>query len=481
MTVRIGATNRRFSPMRRRGAWFLAAVIACLAAPGVSLHRMAAQGSFTAEGGTLPDGTVYLMRVPSNWNGTLIRDLDYAPGAGNPRWAHLLEKGYALAGTGRHRLRLFQYDPAREIANLDRVLDLFEKRFRRPNRVIQYGCSGGGAVGLAIAEDFSSRIDGVIATAAHIPVWQMNTFLDGWFVLKALIAPDLPIVDLPVEASAGADHGTDGGIPGAWRRAIDAAQQTPEGRARIALAFTIGQWPAWAGHRLTPQPTLDDVAALQHSMYHTLFHNADNPGGEARIRKELAANGQQLSWNTGVDYREFFDNGNELFKRAVRQLYEETGLDLEADLVRINAFPRVSASPYALEWWNTPGRTAKGNPKIPLLRMHEVGDQQVPLSLVEGYGDLIRANGKDDLYRLAIVNSPAHCTYTVVETMVAIEIMMRRLDTGRWGSTEPEHLNALAKSMPGSAARFTRIDQFAQKKYNRTWAPRARAAATVVP
>ena len=65
--------------------------------------------------------------------------------------------------------------------------------------------------------------------------------------------------------------------------------------------------------------------------------------------------------------------------------------------------------------------------------------------------------------------------------MVAIEIMMRRLDTGLWGSTEPEHLNALAKSMQGSAARFTRIDQFAQKKYNRTWAPRARAAATVVP
>ena len=465
----------------RRAAWLLTSVMACLIASGVSLRGVAGQSSVAEQGGTLPDGTPYLMRVPPNWNGTLIRDLDYAPGASHPRWAYLLERGFALAGTGRHRLRLFQYDPAREIANLDRVLELFDRRFRRPSRVIQYGCSGGGAVGLFIAEDFSSRVDGVIAKAAHIPVWQMNTFLDGWFVLKALLAPELPIVDLPVEASGGVDHGTEGDIPGAWRRAIDAAQQTPEGRARIALAFTIGQWPVWAGHRLTPQPSLDDVEAVQHSMYHTLFHNADNPGGEARIRKEMAASGQQLSWNTGVDYREFFDNGNESLKRAVRQLYEEAGLSLEADLARVNGFPRVASSPYALEWWNTPGRTAKGNPRIPLLRLHEIGDQQVPLSLVEGYGDLIRANRKDDLYRLAIVNSPAHCNYTVAETAVAIDVMMRRLDTGRWDSTEPAHLNALAKSLHGSPARFTRIDPVAQKKYNRTWAPDARPTATASP
>ena len=78
---------------------------------------------------------------------------------------------------------------------------MFDRRFRRPDRVIQLGCSGGGAVTLGVAEDFSSRIDGAVAMAAHIPVWQMNTFLDGWFTLKALIAPDLPVVDLPFEAS----------------------------------------------------------------------------------------------------------------------------------------------------------------------------------------------------------------------------------------------------------------------------------------
>ena len=103
--------------------------------------------------------------------------------------------------------------------------------------------------------------------------------------------------------------------------------------------------------------------------------------------------------------------------------------------------------------------------------MHEVGDQQVPLSLVEGYRDLVHANGKDDLYRLVVVNSPAHCNYSAAESMAAVETMMRRLDTGAWESTAPDQMNARAKALHNSPARFTTLDAYAQKKYNRTWAP----------
>jgi hypothetical protein len=92
---------------------------------------------------------------------------------------------------------------------------------------------------------------------------------------------------------------------------------------------------------------------------------------------------------------------------------------------------------------------------------------------VQGYDDLIHANRRDDLYRTAYVQAPSHCGFTAAEAMAAIETMMRRLDTGRWGNTDPEQLNTLAKSLHGSAARFTRIDAYAQKKYNRTWAPAA--------
>ena len=433
--------------------------------------RAAQQARYTEEGGTLPDGTVYLMRVPPNWNQTLIRDLDYASGAGNSRNQYLLRKGFALAGTRRHRLRTFRYDPAREIANLDLVLDRFQARFGTPARVIQYGCSGGGHVALAVAEDFSDRVDGVIATAAHTPVWLMNTYLDGWFTLKALLAPDLVVVDLPTDQTYGSSgHGVTGPISTAWRQAIDAAQQTPEGRARIALAFTLGQWPAWV-NRLTPQPSPDDAGALQHSMYHAVLQNSANPGGEARMLFESAANGQQLSWNTGVDYRQLFENGNPSYQRAVRQLYQEAGLDLAADLARVNAFPRVQAAPYALDFWKAPGRNVKGTPKIPVLRMQEIGDYQVPPSLMEGYADQIGANGKEGLYRAAFVEATGHCGFTVSEAAAAIETMMRRLDTGQWGNTDAEALNRLAASLDGSPSRFIPANPFRPAKYNRVWTP----------
>ncbi len=455
----------------------------------VGAGHLAAQVKAAEQSGTLPDGTAYRIQVPGNWNRTLIRDLDYASGAlsAEPAWAarfrQLLDRGYALAGTSRHALRQYRYDPAREIADLDLVLDRFQARFGKPARVIQYGCSGGGHVGLAVAESFSDRIDGVIAMAAQTPVWIMNTSLDGWFVLKALVAPDLPVVNLsneiplvPIgsaldERFRAATSGLAGPLPAAWRRAIDAAQQTPEGRARIALAFTIGQWPPWV-NRTTPQPNLDDVAALQHSMYHALYQIASNPGGQSRTMFENAALGQQLSWNTGVDYRELFENGNGAFKRAVGELYRQAGLDLQEDLGRVNAFPRVAASPFALDFWKEAGRTIRGTPKIPVLRMHEVGDPAVPLSLVQGYEEEVRANGTGDLVRTAFVNGDGHCQFNPAESAAAVAVLMRRLDTGSWPNTDPESLNTLAATFnAGPAPRFLSIDGYRQKTYNRAWRP----------
>jgi hypothetical protein len=430
----------------------------------------AAQARFTEESGTLPDGTGYLMRVPPNWNGTVIRDLDFASRGQatdeTRNGTYLLERGYALIGTGRHPLRALRWDPAVEIENLERVLVMFDERFRPPDRVIQFGCSGGGAVSLNIAESYSSRIDGAIAMAAHISVWQMNTYLDGWFVLKALIAPDLPIVDLPFDGSGRVARAvTDG-----WRTAIDQAQRTPEGRARIALAFTVGQWPAWIND-LTPEPDLDDPAELQHAMYHALSQMAGLPGGSGRVRKELAALGQQLSWNTGVSYQRTFENGNGSYKEAVRELYREAGRDLDADLARVDDFPRVSASPYALEWWNTPGRRVSGELSVPLLQLHEIGDALVPPSLVQGYGDLVRTKGKGDLYRSAYVRSASHCGYSRAEVLTAIETLEHRLDTGSWPGTSPEQLNTLARTLHDSPARFTTVAPYAQATYNRVWDP----------
>lgn len=466
---------KHFRGMRAVLRWTLSLFVSAtpLMGPAVLVPAEVAAQSFEEEYDTLPDGTIYRMRVPPDWNGVLLRDLDYAGRADNAVYSYLLSLGYALSGTQRHELRAFRYDPAKEIANLNEVQNRFESRWRTPDRVIQYGCSGGGEVTIAVAEDFPERIDGAIALGAHTPVWLMNTFLDGWFAMQALIAPDLPIIDLPFQASAGTAHGVEGEIPEAWRAAVNRAQETPEGRARLMLATTVGQWPMWST-RLVPKPDLDDVEALQHSVFHNVRDRYSyNPGGEARIMFESAADGRQLSWNNGIDYRELFENGNESYKAAVRALYQEAGLDLEADLDRINASTRVEASQYALDFWDSPGRNHHGRPAIPLLRMHEIGDFQVPMALVSGYDELVAENGAESLYRTAFVDAPTHCGFNPAEAGIAVETMMRRLDTGSWPETSPEAMNARALDIDAPVApRFIDHEPYLPRSYNRVWRPR---------
>ena len=107
----------------RLGVWLLAAVLACVPTMTARPLSAAVQSTFVEEGGTLPDGTSYLMRVPPNWTGTVIRDLDYTSAARSDdrsrNRSYLLERGYAMIGTGRHPLRALRWDPAVEIANLD--------------------------------------------------------------------------------------------------------------------------------------------------------------------------------------------------------------------------------------------------------------------------------------------------------------------------------------------------------------------------
>lgn len=435
---------------------------------------------------SLPDGTAYALHMPRRWNGTLVRDLDFVTRnidvTSGAVYREMLSRGYAVAGTARHPLRMYQYDPVREIDNLDRVLDTFSREFEPPRRVIQYGCSGGGHVTLAISENFHARVDGAVALAAHTPVWLMNTFLDGWWALRILIGSDYyerlgygPIEDLQItellndgtiDRSA---HGRTGELPDCWRLALDAAQKTSLGRARIALAFTLGQWPAWVNEE-TDCPDLNDPHALQQGMYHAAWQNAANPGGEARIMFENAAQGRQLSWNADVDYARFFESGNRHFKAAVEALYKEADASLKADLELLDRAPRVQASEYALAFWSKPGRTIKGDPKIPVLRLHMIGDYQIPHSLVQGYEEAVASQGKQDLVRMLLLKATGHCNFNTAETGAAIELMMERLNQGTWPDTSPAAANRLGERLlTGSQPRFFDGTPFRQACYNRLW------------
>lgn len=417
---------------------------------------------FTETRGTLPArGTEYAIWMPDDWNGVLISDLDFASASNVDldRAMHWVTEGYAISGTQRRADRGTNYDPAREIHDLISVIDIFASEHGQPERVLYYGESGGGHDGLAISEMSGARYDGAVSACAHTPVWLMNSELDTWFTLQALIAPELTIVNMPEVA----DYE---GLGQAWSDALTAAQETPEGRARIALAVALGQMPAWVG--ISEEPDYTDAAALQQAMFETMVRKAQIPGGQSRAMFENAAQSQP-SWNTDVDYAAFYENAPEDYRNAVEQLYEEAGLDLQADLRTVNDAPRVEADPEALDFWSQPGRTIFGTPRIPVMRIHTNGDPSVNISLVQGYTEQVEANGFSHLYRTASINADGHCNFTVGESAAALNAVEQYLDTGNWPDTGPSAMNALAESLvPEGDSHYYDLEL---TEYNRTWFP----------
>jgi pimeloyl-ACP methyl ester carboxylesterase len=417
-------------------------------AAGIATSRTAAAQpvAFDEIGGTLPDGTAYLIRVPQNWSGVVINDLDYAGSPNSAYYMYWLGQGYATSGTRRHPLRRFQYDPLEEVNNQVRVLDLLEAEFGTPTRVIQYGQSGGGLVALGMAEVRPDRVDGVVSACFQWPIPNHNMCVDGVFALKALVAPgsDLQIVNVPEDVSS---------IVADWREVTIAAQQTPEGRARIALAMTIGQLPSW-NDPSTPEPDPGDVHAIQEAMFNSILRII-NQNFSARFMMESAGGGV-MNWTTGIDYEEFFNNGDPDQKRVVRALYSEAGLDLKADLAQINQSPRIAADLAVIDqFWRVSPRTVNGDPQVPVFQFGTTGDNASPQAQMQGYEARVRTQGLNKLYRQAVVHGAGHCAFTVSERAAAVETLMRRLDTGIWGdSTNPKKLNALASSLNLDEPRF---------------------------
>ena len=105
--------------------------------------------------GTL-NGAEYRIRVPANWNGTLLlyahasatTDVEVAPPTFPPvspsLEEQLLESGYALAGSFYATLK---EGPLRTLA----LADFFRGRVANPRRIIVWGLSLGGDIGCSAA------------------------------------------------------------------------------------------------------------------------------------------------------------------------------------------------------------------------------------------------------------------------------------------------------------------------------------------
>lgn len=397
--------------------------------------------------GTLPDGTGYRIDVPANWNGAALFNLDYAsPNAPYSEQNRLLlGRGYALAGVTR---AVTGWRVPLAVDNLTEVKRLFEAEFGAIRMPIAFGGSmGGHTVFIGAHRKPSPWVAGVSNCAGPAgAVAQWNAKFDTLFVAKTLLAPDsdLPIVDVPADFERTS-------IP-AWKTMLEKAQQTPEGRARIALAAVLGGLPDWAS-MANPRPATSDFDARQAGYYEALA------GGRLAAVAQFMSSRRQIntlfggniSWNTGVDYKAALDRLPE--KQLVQALYRRAKLNLARDLATLAKAPRISEQPAALR--AIAEQQYFGDLSVPVISMQGLGDPISASDAMDAITRGARAAGKQELLRTVYAETAGHCTFSPGEIAAVVDVVRQRVETGRWPDTAPASMNGLAAGIaPNAPARF---------------------------
>lgn len=401
--------------------------------------------------GRLADGTPYLLRRPSNWNGIVVRDLDGVARKDDASYSMLLKAGYGTVGVTRRRPdRTWTLNRWEDMQRPQEALEIFKARFGKPKLVIAFGRSAGGSSTLLTAERHPDTVDGAVAMCAtmdFIGYAGYNIIFDAFYILKALLAPN----DEKLLTHAMETGNSGAAYQNYWSQLLQDAAKTPEGRARIALAFTLTQYPLFGSH--TPEkgvakPDYSDPNAMMNAVLESIPNLVSRLGlltvhDEKDFPPDLEIPGTPVSdpvGNDGAVYADYWKNAAPAHKRWVESIYAQANLNLSADLRTIDATPRVNLDRDTMRR----GVLGRGLLTIPVLRMDNLGDQTGAPHASTLYDKLVALNGLNDLYRTSYVDNSGHCFFKPQQEFTAVEVMRERLQTGKWPTTSPAALNARA-------------------------------------
>lgn len=411
----------------------IATTLAIAAAPaGAAAAQLPAAtvNEETVTGGTLASGAQWAAEIPADWNGALVLySHGFRPGPANPAWDAgfeptadaLKDRGYAVASSSYATAGW-----ALETAVDDQLgtLEAFSREVGTPRRTMAFGTSMGGLVSSLIAEVPDSGVDGVVSTCGLLGggVNLNNYQLDGLHALAQLLLPGQGVQLTGFRSGAESAVTID-----KLTAAVQQAQQTPEGRARIALGAAFMNTPTWFTG--TDAPGSKDYQAQQAAQYNWLLGTIPFVVG-ARSFIVNAADGDS-GWNAGVDYAGLLQHS--AMKAQVSSLYREAALDLSADLSLLTQTADIEPDRESLEWMQ---RTSSphGDLQVPVLTMHTLADILAPVEYMEEYAETVRDAQATPLLRQTYVQRTGHCSFTVAETVAAVETMNERLDVGHWGN-----------------------------------------------
>jgi hypothetical protein len=427
---------------------------AALAAVSASATATSVTGHST---GTLRDGATWIADVPADWNGTLLLySHGYGPllpaDAPDPTTqAALLNMGYAMAGSS--------YDPngswwalGSAVADQFHTLSVVERKVLRaiPSKVYAFGTSMGGLVSALEDQKSDGRLNGALTTCGLVAgANQLNQYqLDGEYAISQLLAPteNIQLTNFTVGPPTFSDSAASAAQ---LQAAATAAQATPLGRARLALAFAFLNVSPWGD---ATQPGVDDFTAQEQGQYDDyssgLFGSPVTPITfivEGRDQIEAAAGGESAG-TVGVNFARLLKRSS--YYPEVKALYQDSGLSLQSDLEDLtrNATLRPDRAAYR---WLARTSVPSGHLQVPELDLKTISDPLIPVQQERYYAGLVHRAGDGALLRQAYVEAQGHCNFTPAELVAGVQALASRVHSGSWGNVATSGaLNTVADALP---------------------------------
>lgn len=340
-------------------------------------------------------GAGYRIEVPENWNGDLVVWAHGFRGDGleltvdnHPLREFLIANGYAWAASSYSKN---DYDVAVGVQDTHKLTKRFNGIVGSPETVYLTGASMGGHVTAVAIEQYPNTYDGAMPICGVLGDYELfDFFLDYNVVAASLAGVDMTFPPDPVEWETESIPQITSTLAAAWPVGL-----TPDGENLKALTelrsggerpLFDAAFPAWASFLL-------DFGSLN---------------GEVPRSPGVAVD------NTDVVYQ--FDTDPEL------SLAEA---ELNENVVRVTADAAGNRNP-GLN--NVP--VVAGDPSIPVLTLHNLGDLFVPFSMEQVYAERVADNAATDLVVQRAIRGVGHCDFTAEELVTGFVDLVTWVEHG---------------------------------------------------
>ncbi len=362
------------------------------------------------------DGAKFKIRIPANWNGTLLIYLQGAkvasavsepplvppvlPGPEPPLEQTLLSRGYALAAS---LVSTADWQQKAEFQDTFALTSYFRGRAGEPRRVLLLGTSLGGLVALKLIEEYPRSFDAAIATcapASGTPL-RMDRTLDFALAYAAVF-----------------------GWPEDKWGAID---DLKEGLNFTRDVYPMASWPKADGSNRGQWEFIRLVMGLDSDAFWVTDPLQGFPGYFLQMLWSTQQRETVEMWSTGpivqnVDHQY-------TLKPEDKARLKDLGVDADALLAKMNA--RAAVSPcsrcrdYAYRFATVRGALTK-----PVLTLHTTSDALAEINNEGYYRDAVASWNCSDKLLQAYVSGVGHCAFTATQILTALAAMETWLNTG---------------------------------------------------